>query len=72
MDTQTSYTFPREGYVSAKEIAAFFKIGISTWWLWARTKDIESVKFGTRTTRWKAEDVRRLAEELETRQGVKK
>lgn len=69
MNSNTCNTFPNEGYVSAKEIAAFFNIGISTWWHWARTKDIESCKFGSRTTRWRAEDVRRLAEKME-QEGV--
>ncbi|MFT6550433.1 MAG: putative DNA-binding transcriptional regulator AlpA [Zhongshania marina] len=58
-------SFPVTGFTSAKQNSAFLGIGLSTWWLWVKEgKAPTGHKFGSRTTRWKAEDVRSLADKL--------
>lgn len=57
--------FPSTGFTTAKQNADYLNIGLSTWWLWVKIgKAPKAVKFGSRTTRWRAEEVRDFANSL--------
>ena len=62
---ETNQDFPKTGFVRAKQNANYLAIGRSTWWLWVREgKAPPGIKISSRTTVWRAEDIRRLADEL--------
>ena len=62
--------FPKEGFTRAKQNAKFCGIGDSTWWHWVRIgKAPPGIKLSSRTTVWRAEDIRSLVDEL-TREGA--
>ncbi|TDG16057.1 AlpA family phage regulatory protein [Seongchinamella unica] len=63
--TIVSPEIPLTGFVRAKQIHQFFGIGLSTWWLWVKEgKAPPGIRLGSRTTVWRAEDVRALLDEL--------
>lgn len=56
---------PRTGFLRDKQIYPFFAIGRSTWWKWVRDgKAPPGIKLSSRTTVWRAEDIRSLLNEL--------
>ena len=57
--------FPQTGFVRAKQCHRYFCIGLSTWWLWVREgKAPPGIRLGSRTTVWRAEDIRELGLKL--------
>lgn len=59
------HIFPTTGFTSAKQNAEYLNIGLSTWWLWVKEgKAPKAIKFGSRTTRWRAEEVRAMAKPI--------
>ncbi len=56
---------PKTGLLRDKQIYPFFGIGRSTWWKWVKEgKAPPGLKLGTRTTVWRAEDIRELLDDL--------
>ena len=56
---------PKTGLLRDKQIYPFFGIGRSTWWQWVRTgKAPAGIKLSSRTTVWRAEDIRALLDQL--------
>ncbi len=65
--------FPQEGWVRLKQIVgdpkatppvpAFIPVSKSTWWNWVNGGIApKPIKLGEKTTVWKAEDIRQLAQ----------
>ncbi|TGD72835.1 AlpA family phage regulatory protein [Mangrovimicrobium sediminis] len=58
---------PKTGLLRDRQIYPFFGIGRSTWWKWVKEgKAPPGIKLGSRTTVWRAEDVRQLLLDLST------
>ena len=56
---------PTTGFLRAKQIHPLLGIGLSTWWLWVKEgRAPKGIRLGTRTTVWRAEDIRALLDEL--------
>lgn len=56
---------PQTGLLRDRQIYPFFGIGRSTWWKWVQQgKAPAGIKLGSRTTVWRAEDIRALLDEL--------
>ncbi|MEM1110700.1 MAG: AlpA family phage regulatory protein [Pseudomonadota bacterium] len=52
---------PKTGLLRDKQIYPFFGIGRSTWWKWVQEgKAPPGIKLSSRTTVWRAEDIRDL------------
>jgi predicted DNA-binding transcriptional regulator AlpA len=59
--TYTPQPLPIEGYVRLPTVLALFPISASSWWAGVKSgKYPQPVKLASRTTAWKAEDIRRL------------
>lgn len=56
---------PKTGFLRANQIHQLLGIGLSTWWLWVKEgRAPKGLKLGSRTTVWRAEDIRALLDEL--------
>ena len=54
--------FPDTGKVRAADIAAFLRIGVSSWWLHVKEgRVMPPMKLGVRTSVWDAQYIRELA-----------
>jgi len=64
-DPTHNEALPETGLLRAKQIHRIFGIGLSTWWLWVKEgRAPKGIHLGSRTTVWRAEDIRALLEEL--------
>ena len=60
-----THHFPEFGFVRLKQILAIIPIGKSTWWRGVKEGRFpKPIKLSARTTVWRAEDIRRLVEEI--------
>ena len=56
---------PETGFVRLPTILAHIPIGKSTWWAGVKSGRFpQPIKLGSRTTAWRAEDIRALVEKL--------
>jgi len=56
---------PETGFIRLKQVLQFIPVSATSWWDGVRNGQYPaSVKIGTRTTAWRAEDIRRLIKEL--------
>jgi len=59
------YHLPETGLLRAKQVHRYFGIGLSTWWLWVKQgRAPQGIRLGSRTTVWRAEDIRSLLDEI--------
>ena len=55
--------FPNTGNVRAKEAAIYLGIALSTYWLWVKQGKLpKPLKLSSRTSVWKSEQIRDIAE----------
>lgn len=56
---------PKTGFLRARQIHPLLGIGLSTWWLWVKEgRAPKGIRLGSRTTVWRAEDIRSLLDQL--------
>lgn len=60
-----STMLPETGFLRLPQILALFPVGKSSWWRGCRTgRYPKPVKIASRTTAWRAEDIRKLIESV--------
>lgn len=58
-------TLPEIGYLRLPQVLRFIPIGRSTWWAGVKSGRFPpAIKLSKKTTVWKAEDIRKLVDEL--------
>lgn len=58
-------TIPETGYLRLPEVLKFYPVSKSTWWAGVKSgKYPAGVKLSDRVTAWKAEDIRKLIEDI--------
>jgi len=61
----TGTTIPESGFLRLPQVLAVFPVSRSAWWAGVKTgKYPQGVKLSTRTTAWRAEDIRSLIQKL--------
>lgn len=59
------HAFPDTGFVRLPQVLAVFPVSRSVWWAGVKSGRFPAaIKLGTRTTAWRAEDIRALIEKL--------
>jgi len=59
------HELPQIGFVRLNDILAVFPVSKSTWWAGVKSgRYPQPVKLSTRTTAWKAEDIRKLIDDV--------
>jgi predicted DNA-binding transcriptional regulator AlpA len=60
-----NYILPETGFLRINQVLQFIPVGRSTWWAGVKSGRFpQSIKLGTKTTVWRAEDIRALVEQL--------